>query len=284
MVTQANAPAYHRSDDADTYKKNASFVYNPENTRAVLELLDPKPGEKILDVGCGTGELTRQLHALVSSSGDGGCVVGTDLSANMISAARKRGNDEGINPRVEVVDGHDLESWLEKQGLVGTFDKVFSNAALHWMKADPAAVVRGMSRALRPGGILVLEMGGHLNIVGLRSALHVALAQHGIDAATVDPWYFPTLASYSNLLLSNGFGSVPEARLVPRPTPLPRPAGLAGFLETFAGPFLNALPDDKARNDVVQRVIKQLKVDMYDAEEDQWTAMNCRLRVRAIKA
>lgn len=138
-------------------------------------------------------------------------------------------------------------------------------------------------------------MGGHLNVIGIRSALHVALAQHGIDAATVDPWYFPTPASYSTLLLSNGFKSVPEAYLMPRPTPLPRPAGLAGFLEvrrgpdskghfpltdglspppqTFAGPFLNALPDDEARNDVVQRVVGQLKVDMYDAEEEQWTAM-----------
>lgn len=74
-------------------------------------------------------------------------------------------------------------------------------------------------------------MGGHLNVVGLRSAIHAALAEHGVDATSVDPWYFPTLASYRSLVLANGFESTIEAYLMPRPTPLPKPAGLVGFLE-----------------------------------------------------
>lgn len=132
------------------------------------------------------------------------------------------------------------------------------------MKKNPAAVIRGMSSALVSGGVLALEcvewlllivcslmcpipqeeqkklsdtrirfhrMGGHLNVVGIRSALHAALAEQGIDATAVDPWYFPTPASYSKLLLANGFEKVTAAYLMPRPTPLPKPAGLAGFLE-----------------------------------------------------
>lgn len=133
-------------------------VFSDENTKAVLTLLDPQPGEVILDVGCGSGELTAKIHSIVSQigpNGKSGKVIGVDKSEDMIKAASK-GN---TSPTLEyfICDGQELQPWLAKTNTQGTFDKVFSNAALHWMGSDPAAVVHGMFEALKPGGTLAVE-------------------------------------------------------------------------------------------------------------------------------
>ena len=140
------------------------------------------------------------------------------------------------------------------------------------------------------------RMGGHLNVIGIRSSLHAALARRGVDAASVDPWYFPTPEAYSALLQQAGLRPT-TAYLYPRPTPLPRESGLIGWLQvrrawdpsppnpgshfltcppapwqTFAGPFVNALPEG-ARRQMLDEVEEQAKVDMYDQDNDQWTVM-----------
>ena len=125
--------------EPDDYAKNAAFV--PALGAPVLALLDPKPGERILDLGCGDGVLTVKLVEA------GAEVVGVDASDTMIAVAKARGLD------VHVVDGQSLDFEAE-------FDAVFSNAALHWM-LDGEAVARGVFRALKPGGRFVGEMGGH---------------------------------------------------------------------------------------------------------------------------
>ena len=117
--------------NADRYAHNAHFV--PALGQPVLELLKPRAGERILDLGCGDGTLTEKIAAV------GAIVVGVDASADMIAAARRRGLD------ARVMDGLSL-------GFDGEFDAVFSNAALHWMKADPDTVIGGVRRALKPGG------------------------------------------------------------------------------------------------------------------------------------
>src|SRR5690349_3792050 len=110
------------------YAKNARFV--TDLGAPVLELLAPQPGERILDVGCGDGVLTRKLADL-------GCrVVGIDSSPSFVAAARELG--------LEVVEGDAAQMDFER-----CFDAVFSNAALHWMKAADA-VIRNVARALRP--------------------------------------------------------------------------------------------------------------------------------------
>jgi trans-aconitate methyltransferase len=142
----------------------------------------------------------------------------------MIGAAK----EWNPGPEYNVCDGHELLSWLKENDLIGKFDKVFSNAALHWMIQSPSAVVEGMSAALKPSGTLAIEMGGSLNVIGLRSALHSSLARRGIDPVKVDPWYFPSPATYSNLIEKSGL-RVNVAYLYARLTPLPN--GLQGFLE-----------------------------------------------------
>jgi ubiquinone/menaquinone biosynthesis C-methylase UbiE len=224
---------FHHSENADVYHSNASFVFNDENTRAVLQLLDPRPGDRILDVGCGSGELTLKLHKIVTDGGTAnGMVVGVDVSTDMLRAAEAHSNASGL--RYALCDGHDLHDWLSRQNLSGTFDKVFSSAALHWMKNEPEKVVQGIRAALKPDGVLAIEMGGHMNCLAVRSTLHAALRRQNIDPIAVDPWYFPTAEAYSKILVKHGF-DVKTAYLHPRPTKLPQGKGLIGWLRVSGG-------------------------------------------------
>ncbi|PWN32795.1 S-adenosyl-L-methionine-dependent methyltransferase [Meira miltonrushii] len=302
-----SASTFHQSDNAEVYRTNTSFVsyvdlvierariltdnhsllvkvFSDENTKAVLTLLDPQPGEVILDVGCGSGEITAKIHSIVSQPGPNGKtgkVIGVDKSEDMIKAASKGNSSETLE--YFFCDGHELQPWLVKTGKQGTFDKVFSNAALHWMSRDPAAVVHGMFDALKPGGTMAVEFGGHMNAIGVVSGLHSILAKKGVDAKSVHPWYFPTPKQYSIILQNAGFQSPDTAYLFPRPTPLPKGSGIKGWLKTFSGHFLNALPTEQDRIDALQELEDMLKVDMYDEQEDEWTLMYVRLRIRAKK-
>lgn len=217
--------------------------------------------------------------------GSAGRVLGIDASADMIAKARAlsqhsdSSEHESVPLQLAVIDGHE-EVPIEQQG---KFGKVFSNAALHWMKTDPGKVLFNVHTALSPGGRFAAEMGGFLNCIGVRGQLHASLRARGVDPEPLDPWYFPTPAQYKSLLEKQGF-TVKSCELVPRPTPLPTHSGLKGWLRTFAGPFLNALPDGKSRQEVVQEVEDVLRPDCYDADQDQWTVMYVRLRVLAFRA
>lgn len=214
---------------------------------------------------------------MASLVGSEGSVLGVDASQDMIAAAQADKTpvaEAGVQPSFDVADGCDLASYLASRGLVGAFDRVFSNAALHWMKRSPGSVLRGVHAALRPGGVFAAELGGFLNVIAIRGGCHAILRRHGQDPDKVDPWYFPTPESYAALLEAASAEepfSVETCELVPRPTPLP--TGIRGFLKTFCGPFLNALPSDQARDEAVAELEDLLRPDMYDAETDQWTAM-----------
>lgn len=245
----------HQDWQAERYQQHAGFV--AELGQPVVELLAPRPGERILDLGCGDGALTARLL-------ETGCrVIGVDGAPDMIRRARERGLD------AHLVDGHELAFDAE-------FDAVFSNAALHWMKRDPAAVVRGVARALRPGGRFVGEMGGHGNVAAVVTALVATLDARGLDGAAAIPWYFPTPDDYHELLETAGF-AVETIELIPRPTPLP--TGMAGWLETFAAPFLGLLPEAE-RGPAAETAIRRLRSTLCDSR-GRWTADYVRLRFRA---
>src|SRR5438105_1265324 len=159
---------------ARRYAATADFV--PALGAPVVALLDPKPGERILDLGCGEGALTEKLVAA------GAEVVAVDAAPDMIAAARARGLDAHVVPGQSLV--FDRE-----------FDAVFSNAALHWMH-PPEAVLAGVRRALKPGGRFVAEMGGHNNTAAILVAIAAVLARRGVDAWTLSPWSFPSAAAY----------------------------------------------------------------------------------------
>jgi trans-aconitate methyltransferase len=242
--------------DPERYARNARFV--SDLGAPVVELLAPRSGERILDLGCGDGALTAKLVEM-------GCdVVGVDGSAAQVAAARARGLD------ARVMDGEHLT-------FDAAFDAVFSNAVLHWIKrADD--MIAGVWRALRPGGRFVAECGGHGCVATIVHALERTLTGRGIDARSVNPWYFPTTEDYAGRLRARGF-VVRSIALIPRPTPLP--GDVTGWLETFAESFINELAASE-RPAFLDEVKELLRPDLCDVD-GHWTADYVRLRFAADK-
>jgi trans-aconitate methyltransferase len=222
-------------------------------------LLAPRGGERILDLGCGDGALTKKLVEL-------GCeVVAIDSSAAQVEAARQLGLD------ARVIDAEALRFQEE-------FDAVFSNAVLHWIR-QPDTMIRGVYRALRPGGRFVAECGGAGCVHTVRSALVEALGRRGIDGEARVPWYFPTPDDYGARLERGGF-RVDHIALFPRPTPLP--GDILGWLEVFAQSFLQGL-SEKERREYLEEVRAAVESKLRDAN-GVWVADYVRLRFAASKA
>lgn len=238
----------------EQYAENARFV--SDLGMPVVELLSPQLGERILDLGCGDGALTIKLLNF-------GCeVVGVDSSPEMVAAARALGFD------ARVMDGQTLQFENE-------FDAVFSNAALHWMK-EPQAVIDGVWRALKPGGRFVGEFGGDGNVSAIVTAIKSALTSRGL--AVSSPWFFPRPEEYRKLLEAGGF-AVQGIDLIPRPTPLP--SDVAGWLETFAQPYVGILPAAE-KPSLIAEVVEALRPVLYDANGN-WVADYVRLRFSATR-
>ncbi|KAG9051669.1 hypothetical protein FS837_000057 [Tulasnella sp. UAMH 9824] len=257
---------------AELYNKNASFVYSPAFTSAVLSLLEAKPGERILDVGCGSGEITVDLQKVV---GEGGMVVGTDFSRDMIEKSKVNGVKHTF-----VADAQALEFPSDLQPYSGTFDAVFTNAALHWCKRDPAGVIKSAKAALKKDGKgrFVGEFGGYLNCVGIRGAIHSVLRRRGYDPERLDPWYFPSTQDYQTLLESEGF-EVKHISLNPRITPLP--GDLVGWQQTFCRESCFADMTDQEAEEAMKEVQALCTVDCQDAS-GKWSIMYVRLRFVAV--
>jgi|SRR5438067_871387 len=243
--------------DPAGYERHARFV--ADLGAPVVELLAPRPGEDVLDLGCGDGALTERIAAT------GARVRGCDASPELVRAARAR----GLN--VDLVDGHSLNYSAE-------FDAVFSNAALHWM-TRPVEVIAGVRRALRPGGRFVGEFGGFGNVAAVVTALIAVLDRRGQDGAAAKPWYNPTAEEYAALLEAQGL-RVEEVQLIPRPTPLP--TGMAGWLATFSEPFIGHLPEGE-RAAAINEALHLLASSLQDAS-GRWTADYVRLRFAARRA
>ena len=248
-MSEVNATSRWEPQD---YATNAAFV--PALGAPVLALLDPRPGEHILDLGCGDGVLTVKLIEA------GATVVGVDASDTMIAAARERGIDARVS------DGQSL-------AFDGEFDAAFSNAALHWM-LDKAAVAAGVFRALKPGGRFVGEMGGHGNVATIWRGLREELAKRGHAIPGETHWY-PTIEDFAATYGTAGFVDI-DAQLIPRPTPLP--AGVAGWLRTFrAGLMDHAGIGDAEQAEIATAVEARLAPELRQPD-GTWLADYVRLR------
>jgi trans-aconitate methyltransferase len=234
-----------------TYAEVGAFV--PTLGAGVLEWLAPQSGERILDLGCGDGQLTAKIVA------SGAEVVGVDASAAMIASAQAKGID------ARICNAESLPFQAE-------FDAVFSNAALHWVR-DQDAMLSGVHRALKPGGRFVAEMGGHGNVAAILVAFTAVLEKHGYAGREDSVNYYPTPASYSARIERHGF-RVQKIQLIPRPTPLP--AGMAAWLTTFRSGVLASLPES-LRPKVVEETVALLIPVLCD-EQGNWTGDYVRLR------
>jgi SAM-dependent methyltransferase len=239
--------------DPQAYGQNGAFVHGLAG--GVLEWLEAQTGERILDLGCGDGQLTARVAL------SGANVVGLDASPQMAAAARSRGIavDEGSAESLPYVDG--------------SFDAVFSNAALHWVR-DQDAMLAEVRRVLTVGGRFVAEMGGQGNIAAIRVALMAVMSRHGFDGREDNVNYYPTVDGYSRRLERHGF-KVERIALIPRPTPLAE-GGMSGWIRTFRRGVLDTLPE-AMRETVVEEAVALLGPVLRD-EEGNWTADYVRLR------
>jgi len=231
--------------DPQTYNENGAFVYGLAG--GVLEWLAAQPGERILDLGCGDGQLTQRIAAT------GAVVVGVDASPEMVASTRSRGI-EAEEAAAESLPYPDA-----------VFDAVFSNAALHWVRGQDAMMAE-VHRVLKPGGRFVAEMGGHGNIAAIRVALMAVLAQHGFGDREDGVNYYPTPEGYARRLTRHGF-HVEQIALIPRPTPLAE-SGMTGWLRTFRKGVLDALPEP-IRETVVEETAVLLAPALRD-EDGNW--------------
>lgn len=245
--------------NASLYDDKHSFVWKMAG--ALLDLLDAKPGERILDLGCGTGHLTDKIAA------SGASVTGIDRSPEMIRQAR----EQYPALRFEVMDAREL-------ALPGPFDAVFSNATLHWIK-QPDKVVAGIAKILRPGGRFVAEFGGKGNVAELIAAVQRACRKLALPAPDPEPWYYPSIAEYSTLLEGHGL-EVTHAYLFDRPTPLEDgQRGLQNWLNMFGSAFGDPFPTHDAN--LLVAIEQQARPAL--CRDAHWTMDYRRLRVVAHK-
>lgn len=244
--------------DSSLYDDRHSFVWRAG--ASLVELLHPQAGERILDLGCGTGHLTAKIAEA------GADVTGMDASPSMIAQARQN------FPSLKFVLADARNFHFDKP-----FDAVFSNAALHWIH-DAESVIRCVGAALRPGGRFVLEMGGKGNIGRIRAAIEETLADAGY--AVKCPWYYPTVAEYSAILEKHGF-EIRMAQLFDRWTKLEHPErGLREWIEMFAGSYFESVPAAEKEN-FLRQIEDRTKSELYC--DGHWWADYRRLRIEAIR-
>lgn len=231
-------------------------AYVPALAGEIRDWLAARPGERVLDLGCGDGTIAAQL---VSAGID---VLAVDADAAMVRATRRRGVPALVADAATLAD------------VDGPFDAVLSNAVLHWVD-DHVAVARAVRRVLRPGGRLAVELGGHGNVAAVRVALRAALDAAGHHAVALPGWRFPTPAAFAADLADGGL-VVDRIELSPRPTPVP--AGLTGWLELFAAPVAHAVGDAWAD---VRRHAARLAELALRQPDGTWTLDYVRLRALA---
>jgi SAM-dependent methyltransferase len=226
--------------DAKDYARVGGFI--AELGQAALDLLDPQPGERILDVGCGEGTLTRKIVAR------GASVLGIDNSPEMIAAARAAGIDAVL------MDAADMP-------LSAEFDAAFSNAALHWVLEKERAA-RAIFRALKPGGRFAGEMGGEGNLQTLREALDEELIIRGYVAPVEASNWYASPEEFAAVYENAGFGEI-DARLIERPTPIEH--GVAAWVTTFRKGWLDRaqVPEDE-RAEIGAAVADRIGSDVAD--------------------
>lgn len=246
--------------DAGLYDDKHSFVW--KMAEGLLELLAAQPGEKILDIGCGTGHLTAKIAA------SGALVTGVDRSPEMVRQARE------AYPGIRFEVGDAMEIPLDDE-----FDAAFSNATLHWIK-EPERVAAEIARLLRPGGRFVVEFGGERNIAALVGATERAWTKLQSPGPMPNPWYYPSLGEYAVVLEEQGL-AVTYGLLFERPTPLEEGEdGLPNWLRMFGGAIFEGL-SEKQRDEFIGETVREARAELF--QDGQWVIDYRRLRVVAKK-
>ncbi|MDI2128930.1 class I SAM-dependent methyltransferase [Yinghuangia seranimata] len=250
--------------NAKQYDSNFSFV--SQYGRGVVELLAPRADERILDLGCGTGDLAVEIAAT------GAVVHGVDGDPEMIRTAREKHGSAPGAPSFEVVDVYELS-------VAEPFDAVFSNAVLHWLTRPDDAIAR-VRDALLPGGRFVAEFGAGRNVATLIDGLRQAVAEVVPEAEVALPWYFPSTAEHATRLENAGF-EVVYTHYFDRPTPLAEGDTAADWWRMFGPRTLAAFPVE--RHDALLARVDELLRDRLTDSSGRWSADYTRLRFVAVR-
>lgn len=261
MSRTRTTPAHARSQPWDARAYDRAFSYVSTMAASLLELLDARAGESILDLGCGTGDLTARVAET------GARVRGIDRDAAMIAEARAK------FPAI-VFDRADAHEFTVPDPV----DAVVSNAALHWM-TRPDDVIAALARAMRPGGRFVAEFGAGANVAALIDGMRGAVEDLGLRQPAL-PWYFPTPAEHAARLEAGGF-EIRRLDYFPRPTPLLQGETAAGWWRMFGPSVLEQLPPASV-DAVLARVDERLAPRAID-EAGAWVIDYVRLRFVAIR-
>ena len=244
----------------DLYKNNHSFVY--DYGKDLLALLDPKDGEVILDLGCGTGELTFEISKKTRF------ITGIDASEKMLSKAKKS------YPDIEFLNIDALSMDYRNK-----FDKVFSNAVFHWI-FEQEKFLKNIYNSLKPGGKLIFEMGGKDNTAVIMLNLKKALIKRGFNKnAEKQVMFFPSVGEYSALLEKTGF-TVRYALYFDRDTKLEGKDGLKNFIDMFYNPYFQGINND-VKNEIIEETKTNAKSVLF--RDGVWFVDYKRLRIIAEK-
>ncbi|CAK4033379.1 Hypothetical predicted protein [Lecanosticta acicola] len=264
---------------AQAYNSTAAFV--PKLTTTVTSYLDPQPSDRILDIGCGDGELTSQISTRLDAS-QGGSILGVDSSISFIQTAKER------YPHIPFLlhDATLLDTCKDlspssssREG--GPWDKIFSNAAMHWILRPPQTrrkFFESCHSLLRPSGTLVFEQGGHGNVSEILTASIAALTHHGVPLETAreaSPWFFPSKDWMRRMLEETGF-EVVELETEYRPS---RVEDVEGWVRLMCAEFLEFAPEGTKES--VVREICELVDAAITREEDGSTWLGY-LRLRGV--
>ena len=247
--------------NVELYNEKHGFVY--KYGEDLIKLLHPKEGDLILDLGCGTGQLTDEI------SKSGASVIGIDASEKMIEAAREKFNK--IDFYVKKATDFQFEE---------PFDAIFSNAALHWVMESEKAV-ECMYNNLKEHGRLVLEFGGKGNVRIILDAVERILMESGYpEKAKIKNWYFPSISEYTALLEDKGF-EVELAQLYERPTELSDSEnGIKEWLLMFGTVFFKDINIDE-RDQIIDKIQENVRDKCFI--NGKWFADYKRIRILAEK-
>jgi len=259
--TSVKAKQYtSKSWNPSLYENKHAYVW--QYGEDLLSLLNPQPGEHILDLGCGTGQLTNKIASL------GTKVIGIDNAPDMIEKAKQN------YPHLCLEVGDAVNFSVNNP-----MDAVFSNAVLHWVKQAEEAVV-SIKRALKPGGRFVAEFGGKGNVETIVKGIELALLQQGVNnPGVLNPWYFPSIGMYASLLEKHDF-DVNFVNLFERPTVLEGEDGLASWITMFGGPFFVGMTTEQIQ-EIIRVVQEVVRPKLYKG--GTWIADYRRIRVIAKK-
>ena len=247
--------------DAQEYSDDFSFVYHYGED--VLKLLEIRPGDTIIDLGCGNGALTMRLEQA------GAHAIGIDASEEMLSMARRD------YPALDFRQADALNFTIEKPA-----DALFSNAVFHWIdKEKQPLLLRQINRALKPHGQLVCEFGGKGCAARVHASLRKCFEKRGMDY--VFAFYFPSIGEYAGMLEQAGF-KVVYAILFDRPTRCRNgESGLTDWINMFNNaPFQQM--DAGLQKEILAETERHLRnTSLY--RNGEWYIDYVRIRIKAIK-